>query len=100
MAHKKINFQQETKLSRVLKEKESKAAEKESLKLINSPTVAKPKTFRLRAGDINRLKTLVTKANELAENRRFNDTDIIRALLLLEETLDSKKLLSLIRKSV
>lgn len=98
MSHKKINFSSQTKLSESFFK--NTLTPKEKLNIINKNLPSTIKSFRLRPIDLNRLQKIVQKTNNLAQTRKFNDTDLIKALLTFGETFSPEKLISYIRKSL
>jgi hypothetical protein len=58
-----------------------------------------PKSFRLGAGDIERLQRLSVRLAEEA-GRPISETEAIKGLLLLGEKTDTRKLLVLVKNAV
>jgi len=93
MSQNKINFHQKTKLS-------SFGEEKEKMTIIHSGELAKTKSFRFRPTDKERLKKILNTVNEYSNTKRFNETDVIRSLLVMGESLPGKKTVFYLRKSM
>jgi hypothetical protein len=58
-----------------------------------------PKSFRLGAADIERLRRLSERLGETA-GRPISETEAIKGLLLLGEKTDARKLLALVKDAV
>lgn len=93
MSKSKINFNQNTKLA-ALDTKKSK------MSIIRSGENARTKSFRFRPIDLERLNKILNTANSCCDTKRFNETDVIRLLLVIGETLPGEKLISNLRKSI
>ena len=91
----KIDFNKKTKLdirNEVSVEKLDIISHKE--------TVHKNKSFRFRAIDLQRIKSILKKINDVSQTTLFKETDIIRGLLTLGEETSGEKIISWIRKSI
>lgn len=93
MSQSKINFNQKTKLSSV-------NTEKERISIIKSAEIARTKSFRFRPMDKERLNKILKTVNEHCNTKRFNETDVIRSLLVMGESLSADKIISFLRKSI
>jgi len=93
MSKSKINFDQKTKLS-------SLGTQQEKISIVKSGEIARVKSFRFRAIDLERLTRILNTANTSCDTKRFSETDVIRLLLVIGENLPGEKLVLNLRKSV
>lgn len=56
-----------------------------------------PKSFRLKAGDLERLTAIMAKLKNLYPDKDFGETDLIRGLLVIGERTSAERLLLAIR---
>jgi hypothetical protein len=62
-------------------------------------TLRQPKSFRLGARDIDRLRRLSQRLGQ-ETGRPINDTDTLKGLLLLGEKIDARELLDAVKDAV
>jgi len=77
------------------------AKKTERLGLVSrKPAERKPRSYRLRAADLERLSKIVEAVNELSTGRRITETDVLRGLLVMGEKAKSKQLVEAIRDAI
>ena len=94
MARKLLNDAADSKLAR-----QQEAGQKTPRVLPRRKVEKLPKSFRLGAVDIERLRRLSERLGEEA-SRPISETEAIKGLLLLGEKTDAKKLLALVKDAV
>ena len=99
MRHNKLNFNQKSKLSKLL-DKDKSNQENESLNIIKQEAKVFPTSFRLRKIDIERLEDSLKKINDINVSHPFNKTFLIRGLIMWANESNPNKLLEFIRKSL
>ena len=80
---------------------EPKPTKPERLGLVSKkPATRKPRSYRLRATDLERLSKIVEAVNELSAGRRITETDVLRGLLVIGENYKPKQLIDAIREAM
>jgi hypothetical protein len=80
---------------------EPKPKKTERLGLVSKkPAARKPRSYRLRPTDLERLSKLVEAVNELSTGRRISETDVLRGLIIVGEKLKLKQLIEAIREAI
>lgn len=64
------------------------------------PAERKPRSYRLRAADLERLSKIVEAVNELSTGRRITETDVLRGLIAMGGKTKPKQLIEAIRDAM
>jgi len=94
MQRNRIDFSKNSKLK-----SNANSLPQRSINIIKPKTVAKPRSFRLRDVDIERLESALKRVNYENGTVPFNRTDLIRGLIMIAHQTSTKKLLNSIRNS-
>jgi len=70
------------------------------MNIIEQKSISKPRSFRLRSVDIERLDNSLRKVNSENDTVPFNKTDLLRGLIMIAHKSSAKKLLDAIRSSL
>lgn len=75
-----------------------KGRKTEHLGLVSKkPATRKPRSYRLRPSDLERLSKIVEAVNELSTGRRVTETDVLRGLIVIGEKTTPKQLIDAIK---
>lgn len=97
MAKKSIEHQHSKLSARTARTDETR----EPLGLVTRrPPALLPKSFRLRAADLQRLSATMEKLREQYPDKRLGETDLIRGLLVIGEKTSQERLIAAIRESM
>jgi hypothetical protein len=80
---------------------EAPKAKPERLGLVSKkPATRKPRSYRLRPTDLERLSKIVEAVNGSSSGRRITETDVLRGLIVIGENTKQKQLIDAIRAAM
>jgi hypothetical protein len=76
-------------------------AKPERLGLVSKkPATRKPRSYRLRPTDLERLLKIVEAVNGSSTGRRITETDVLRGLIVIGENIKQQQLIDAIRTTI